>query len=149
VGRVIADRWNVPYRDTDEDVEARAGKEVSVIFIDDGEETFRTYEREAVRTAVAEHRGVLALGGGAVLDQRNRDLLHGLFVVFLDVDLNDAVTRVGLARERPWLLPSPRAHLRWLLDQRRPIYLSTASVVVSTTQRTPEEIADDIEALRK
>src|SRR5260370_34295142 len=65
VGQLVAARLAVPFRDTDTDVAHRAGKPVLDIFVDDGEEAFRALEREAVAAALAEHPGVLALGGGA------------------------------------------------------------------------------------
>ena len=71
--RCSRDRWGLPVRDTDHDVEAAAGKPISDIFVDDGEARFRALERAAVVAALAEHDGVLALGGGAVLDAGTRD----------------------------------------------------------------------------
>ena len=62
VGRLLAQRLGVTFRDTDEDIEATAGMPVSDIFVESGEETFRELERAAVRRALAEHDGVLALG---------------------------------------------------------------------------------------
>ena len=89
-----------PARDTDADVEAAEGRTISDIFVDSGEARFRELERAAVTDALAEHHGVLALGGGAVLDPVTRDLLHGHPVVFLRVGLSDAV-EAGRARQRP------------------------------------------------
>ncbi|MCA1822798.1 MAG: shikimate kinase, partial [Frankia sp.] len=81
VGALVAARLSVAFRDTDDDVVAALGKPVADIFVDDGEEAFRTAERAAVVRALAEHDGVLALGGGAVLDERTRADLRGLPVV--------------------------------------------------------------------
>src|SRR5260370_34242687 len=72
VGQLVAARLAVPFRDTDTDVAHRAGKPGLDIFVDDGEEAFRALEREAVAAALAEHPGVLALGGGAVPAQPTR-----------------------------------------------------------------------------
>src|SRR3954447_26250031 len=91
VGKALAVRLATSFRDTDEDVEAVAGKPVGEIFVDDGEERFRELEREAVRLALAEHEGVLAVGGGAVLAAETRELLAGHTVVYLEVGLSDAV----------------------------------------------------------
>src|SRR5690625_7789320 len=65
VGRLLADVWDVTYADTDTDVEAREGTSIPDVFLDHGEDYFRAREREAVQRALAEHDGVLALGGGA------------------------------------------------------------------------------------
>ncbi len=108
------------YRDTDADIEQRAGKPIPEIFIDDGEPHFRDLERAAVRAALAGHDGVLSLGGGAVLDDGTRALLAGLPVVFLDVSLHDAVHRVGLDAPRPLLAVNPRQRWRELMDAAPP-----------------------------
>ena len=141
VGRVLAERLAVGYRDTDDDIEAGAGKPIPDIFIDDGEPHFRALERDAVRAAVAEHGGVLSLGGGAVMDDGTRALLAGLPVVFLDVSLHDAVHRVGLDAPRPLLAVNPRQRWRELMEQRRPLYTEVARAVVSTAERTPQDVA--------
>lgn len=101
VGELLADRLGTTYRDTDADVVAAAGKSIAEIFFDEGEERFRSLERRAVRDAVAEHPGVLALGGGAVLDGTTRGLLAGHRVVYLSMDVDEAVRRVGLNTARP------------------------------------------------
>src|SRR4051812_46826159 len=97
VGRLLAERWNVAFRDTDHDVEEVAGKPVADIFVNDGEPRFRELEKAAVASALQEHDGVLALGGGAVLDSDTRALLADATVVALTVGLSDAAMRVGLA----------------------------------------------------
>lgn len=145
VARVLAQRWAVGVRDTDEDVERAAGKPVSDIFVDDGEAAFRALEADAVAQALAEHDGVLSLGGGAVLDPATRERLAGHPVVFLRVGLSDAVKRVGLGSGRPLLLGNVRARIKQLLEERTPIYESVATVVVDTDGRTPDEVADDID----
>jgi shikimate kinase len=132
-------------RDTDADVEATAGKPVSEIFVDEGEEHFRLLEKEAVASALTSHQGVLSLGGGAVLDEDTQTLLKGHLVVFLRVGLSDAVKRVGLGTARPLLLGNVRGRVKQLLDERTPIYESVATHVVDTDGRTPEQVADDIE----
>ena len=144
VGTRLADRLSVGFRDTDADVEAVAGKPVSEIFIDDGEPRFRELERAAVRTALAEHDGVLALGGGAVLDDGTQALLAEHMVVYLEVGLSDAVKRVGLASARPLLVLNPRSRLRRLLEERLPVYERLGTVTVATGGRDPDEIVDQI-----
>jgi shikimate kinase len=145
VGRVLAGRWGVGVRDTDADVEASAGKPVSEIFVDDGEETFRALERAAVAAALESHDGVLSLGGGAVLDPDTQLLLEDHTVVFLRVGLADAVKRVGLGSARPLLLGNVRGRVKQLLEERAPVYEAVATLVVDTDGRTPEQVADDIE----
>ena len=146
VGALLAGRWGLSVRDTDQDVEAAAGREISEIFVDDGEEHFRALERGAVRTALAEHEGVLALGGGAVLDPGTQELLQSHQVVFLEVGLSDAVKRVGLGVGRPLLLGNVRSRVKALLDERAPIYRSVATVVVDTDGKSAEQVADEVAA---
>ncbi|WP_432105588.1 3-dehydroquinate synthase [Streptomyces sp. bgisy091] len=144
VGELLAERLGTTYRDTDADVVATAGKAISEIFFDEGEERFRSLERQAVRDAVEQHTGVLALGGGAVLDGETRALLAGRRVVYLSMDVDEAVRRVGLNTARPLLAVNPRRQWRELMDARRPLYEEVAAVTVATDERTPEEVAQAI-----
>jgi shikimate kinase len=144
VADLVGSRLGKPVRDTDHDVEAATGRTISEIFVDDGEAAFRDLEREAVAAALATHDGVLALGGGAVLDPHTRQLLAGHDVVFLRVGLSDAVKRVGLGTARPLLLGNVRGRIKALLDERTPVYESVATLVVDTDGREPDEIADEI-----
>jgi shikimate kinase len=144
IGELIAARVGVPFRDTDADIERIAGKSISDIFLIDGEARFRLLERQAVADALATCTGVLAVGGGAVIAEETRRRLAGHTVVFLSVELSDAVGRVGLAASRPLLAINPRAHLKFLLDQRRPLYREVATVTVLTDARAPEDIADEV-----
>lgn len=132
VGRILAEKWGVGFRDTDHDVEAADGRSVSDIFVDSGEAAFRALERAAVEAALADHDGVLALGGGAVLDASTRERLEGHRVVFLRVGLSDAAQRVGLGVSRPLLLGNVRGRIKQLIDERTPVYESVATHVVDT-----------------
>jgi shikimate kinase len=145
VGELLAARLGTRYRDTDRDIVETAGKEISDIFFDDGEPHFRGLEREAVRVALAEHTGVLALGGGAVLDASTRELLAGLPVVFLSMEVAEAVRRTGLNVARPLLaVVNPRQQWKQLMEERRHFYTEVARAVVATDERTPEEVADAV-----
>ncbi|QFG25904.1 shikimate kinase [Actinomadura sp. WMMB 499] len=144
IGTALAERLGVALRDTDADAEAAAGKPIGEIFIDDGEERFRELERAAVAAALAEHDGVLALGGGAVLAAQTRELLAGHTVVYLRVGLGEAVKRVGLAAARPLLVLNPRSQMRKLLEERLPIYERLGTLHVDTDGREPAEIVEEI-----
>jgi shikimate kinase len=146
VGRLVADRLGVPFVDTDDEVVRLAGKSVPDIFVDDGEPAFRALEASAVAGALADTDGVVALGGGAVLDPETRQLLSGLRVVFLDVEVKDAAFRVGFNRDRPLLLGNPRAQWLRLMEKRRPVYSEVATLTVHTDGRTPDEVAADVVA---
>ncbi|HEY5183744.1 MAG TPA: shikimate kinase [Actinomycetes bacterium] len=144
VGRLVAERLGVGFRDTDADVEAAAGRSISDIFVDDGEGAFRVLERQTVAEALASHDGVLAVGGGAVLDETTQTALAGRRVVFLDVGIKDAASRVGFNRDRPLLLGNPRAQWVKLMEVRRPVYERVATATVLTDGRAPQDIAEEI-----
>ncbi|ROT26575.1 shikimate kinase [Micromonospora sp. HM5-17] len=145
-GLAVAKELGVDFRDTDSDIEATVGKSIPEIFVDDGEEHFRALERAAVATALGSFDGVLALGGGAILAEETRAALAGHRVIYLSVELPDAVRRVGLGTGRPLLALNPRATLKHLLDQRRPLYAEVATWTVVTDGRTPEQVAEEIVA---
>ena len=147
VGGLVAAALGCAFLDTDHLVEAEAGKPVAEIFVDDGEEHFRELEQAAVARALASHEGVLALGGGAVLDERTRSLLVDHNVVFLQVGLSDAASRVGLGVSRPLLLGNVRGRIKQLLDERTPIYASVARHRVATDGLSAVEVADRVLAL--
>jgi shikimate kinase len=144
VGQKVAAAMELDFRDTDADIVAAAGKPIPDIFVDDGEPVFRTFELAAVSVALESFDGVLALGGGAILAEQTRERLRGHTVVYLSVELSDAATRVGLSGGRPLLAMNPRATLKYLLDQRRPLYQEVATITVVTDGRSPEEIADEV-----
>ena len=147
VGQLLAYGLGAAFRDTDDDVATCAGRSVSDIFVVDGEATFRRLERDAVAAALVEHDGVLALGGGAVLDPMTRDRLLEHRVVYLETGLASAAQRVGLGASRPVLVDNPRARLRELLEARRGLYESVATWTVSTDDRAAADVADEIARL--
>lgn len=163
VGTLLAAHLGVGFADTDALVEAVAGKPVGDIFVTDGEPEFRRLEREAVAAALAGADqmsvgspsgqpdaagvGVVALGGGAVMDDQTQAHLAGRRVVYLETGFAQLAKRVGLDRARPLLIgTNPRAQLKALLEQRLPVYDKLAWLTVSTDDREPAEIAADIAA---
>lgn len=142
--RAVAERLGVASRDTDDDVEAATGTTIGDLFVERGEEHFRELEKTAVAAALHQHDGVLAVGGGAVLDAGTREALKQCTVVFLDVGIKDAALRIGLNRDRPLLLGNPRAQWIRLMEQRRPLYEDVAAVTVATDGRTVDEVADEV-----
>lgn len=140
VGQLLAERLGVTYRDTDDDIVAAEGRTIAEIFVDEGEPAFRAVEKRSVSRALAEHDGVLALGGGAILDEDTRGLLAGHRVVYLSMDVEEAVKRTGLNVARPLLAVNPRKQWRELMEARRHLYEEVATAVVPTDGRTPEEV---------
>jgi shikimate kinase len=145
IGQLLAGRLGVTLRDTDADVEARAGKTITEIFTEDGEPAFRDLERQAVEAALAEHTGVLALGGGAILAESTRAALRGHRVAFLNVGMAEGVRRTGLSNARPLLSGvNPRATFKALLDARLPLYREVATFEVDTNSNDPELAAAEV-----
>ncbi|MEV0256687.1 shikimate kinase [Streptomyces sp. NPDC050732] len=144
VGELLAERLGVTFRDTDADIVAAQGREISDIFVDEGEPYFRGLEKAAVAHALAAHDGVLALGGGAILDGTTRALLGAHPVVYLSMDVEEAVKRTGLNQARPLLAVNPRKQWRELMDARRQLYAEVARAVVATDGRTPDEVAQAV-----
>lgn len=142
VANEIATRLGLAVRDTDQDVEASQGVSVQDIFIDEGEAHFRALEESAVVAALAEHDGVLSLGGGAVLSAATRAALQGHLVIFLDVGLASAVRRVGMNSGRPLLLGNVRTQLKNLMDQRRVLYRDVAQHTIDTDELDAAQVAD-------
>ena len=144
VGRLLAAHLGLDARDTDDDIERESGRTIADIFLEDGEAHFRELESRAVRAALVDSDGVLAVGGGAVLDADVRRILTGHQVVFLDVTITGAAPRIGFNRDRPLLLGNPRAQWVRLMDARRPFYAEVASITVHTDGRTPDEVVAEI-----
>ncbi|MDX3526169.1 shikimate kinase [Streptomyces sp. ID05-39B] len=144
VGQQLADRLGVAYRDTDDDIVAAEGRSIADIFVEEGEPAFRAVEKAAVLRALAGHDGVLALGGGSILDEETRGLLAGQRVVYLSMDVEEAVKRTGLNAARPLLAVNPRKQWRELMEARRHLYESVATAVVPTDGRTPEEVTQAV-----
>jgi shikimate kinase len=144
VGALLADRLGVDLRETDADVERAEGKPVLEIFLDSGEPRFRELERAAVSHALREHDGVLALGGGAVLDAATRRLLAEQPTAWLRVGPAQAARRSGLDAPRPAGVGNVRSRLVTLLSETAPLYAESARAVVDTDSRTPDEVADAV-----
>lgn len=145
IGRRLAERWGVRFRDTDLDIERSTGRSISDLFVEQGEEHFRTLERQAVTTALAEHQGVLAIGGGAVMSEQVRQALGGHRVVSLDVGLAAAMQRLQMNRSRPLLVGNVRGRWQELADERRPLYVEVATASVLTDGLTINQAVDAVE----
>jgi shikimate kinase len=144
VGRLVADKLGVSFRDFDDDLQKECGLPAGELVVQLGREKFGELECRLIGSVLADHSGVLALGGGTPLNPAVQDQLKPFHVVFLDVELEELLRREGLVPLHPWLLPNPRAYLRQLLGQRRPIYEAVSDLVVPTTGRSAEEVAAEV-----
>ena len=145
VGKALAKKLSLNFLDSDKVVEEKSGKSISEIFITDGEPAFREMERAAVIDLIENQDGVIALGGGSVMDlEVSKRLLPMANVVFLDVSISNAAPRVGFNRDRPLLLGNPRQQWIALMEKRRSTYEALAKTRVSTDNKKPVEVVEEI-----
>ncbi|WP_083649977.1 shikimate kinase [Amycolatopsis sp. CB00013] len=143
VGPALAARLGLAFRDSDDDIVASAGKPITDIFAEEGELAFRALEEEMVAKALAEHEGVLSLGGGAPITPGTRERLAGHTVIFLNVGMAAGVQRAGLSTARPLLAGvNPRATYKALLDARLPVYREVATFEIETDRLTADEVVE-------
>lgn len=145
VGKALAKKLSLNFLDSDKVVEEKSGKSIPEIFIIDGEPAFREMERAAVIDLIENQDGVIALGGGSVMDlEVSKRLLPMANVVFLDVSISNAAPRVGFNRDRPLLLGNPRQQWITLMEKRRSTYEALAKARVSTDNKKPVEVVEEI-----
>ncbi len=147
-GRRLAKILVLPFADSDDLVEAATGRCVGDIFAESGEPAFRAAESSAIRAALVDFDGVLALGGGALTVSSTRDALSscGVPVVLLEAPIPTLVARVGDGTTRPLLSGDPSGRLVALAEQRRPVYADLAGLRIDTTHRNPGQVASLIAA---
>lgn len=145
IGRKLAKELGVELFDTDAGIEEETGRTIPEIFAEDGEPEFRRIEEQVVRRAILAERGVVSLGGGAVLSAATRELLRGRTVVYLEISVAEGLRRTGAATHRPLLVgDDPAAKYRELMRRRRPLYREVASVRVRTDGRSPGRVVRNI-----
>jgi shikimate kinase len=148
VGVALAAHLQWPFTDTDALIELKESKKITDLFVDNGEEYFRSVEFEVLQEVLNEDSVVISLGGGAPISSKAQDVLQASksMIVFLDVSLATAAPRVGFNRDRPLLLGNPRAQWQALSDQRRPIYEKLATQSIKVDDMTVDEIIAIIES---
>jgi shikimate kinase len=131
VGRALAQHLQVPFTDLDDRIEAAEGRAISDIFAHDGEPAFRDIEHRELGLALSGD-GVLALGGGAYVQPRNRELLRGrATVIWLDVPFERALRRVSGAGHRP--LAKDPVRFAELYEARREAYAQADHAIPITS----------------
>jgi shikimate kinase len=139
IGRRLAARLNLPFFDSDQEIEAAAGESIEEIFANRGERVFRDGERRVIARLLAQPVHVLATGGGAFMDPATRQLIGERGVsLWLRADLDVLISRVSRRNNRPLLKSgNARAILGALIEQRHPVY-AEADVVVDSGEGSPE-----------
>jgi len=145
IGRRLAKALGVEMLDTDAAIERRTGRKIADIFAADGEKEFRRIEEQVVCAALAEHDGIVALGGGAVTSSGVRAALAGHTVIFLEISAAEGIRRTGGNTVRPLLAGPDRAEkFRSLMAQRVPLYRRVATMRVNTNRRNPGAVVRHI-----
>lgn len=145
IGRRLAKALGVGLLDTDVAIEQRTGRSIADIFATDGEQEFRRIEEDVVRAALADHDGVLSLGGGAATSPGVRAALAGHTVVYLEISAAEGVRRTGGNTVRPLLAGPDRAEkYRALMAKRAPLYRRVATMRVDTNRRNPGAVVRHI-----
>jgi shikimate kinase/3-dehydroquinate synthase len=146
VGRSVAARLGRPFIDTDTLIEGRAGRPVSEIFAEEGEEAFRRLEADVVAAASAQDGVVIATGGGVVLNRENMARLRRTgVIVALRADPEAILARVGAGCDRPLLGTDPGARVRRLLEERDDLY-QDADLTLDTTVLSVEDVSSRVVA---
>lgn len=152
VGRLLAQRLGWESIDSDDAVEAQAGKAIAAIFADEGEPAFRDLEERVVADLAGRERAVVSLGGGAVLREATRERLAAAGpVVWLTAPAEVLAQRIAAdassGDRRPSLTGlSGLEEVERVLAEREPIYQECATVAVEADGRTPKAIAEEIAA---
>jgi len=151
VARIVAARLGRPWRDSDREIEARAGRSIAAIFAESGEPAFRDWEERTVAELTVECPGaVLATGGGAVLREVNRRRLRDFgFVVWLTAHPSELARRLkadgrGLAARPALTAAGALDEIAQVLEARSPIYREMADAVIETEERGPDDVAGSI-----
>lgn len=147
IGRRLADRLGMPFVDADTEIETAAGKSITEIFAEHGEDYFRDGERRVIARLLEEGGKVLATGGGALMSEPTRVLIAERGVsIWLKAALPVLMERVRRRSNRPLLkTEDPEATLRALIELRYPVY-TLANVTVESRDVPHEVILDEIVA---
>jgi len=149
IGRRLAARLNLPFFDSDHEIEMAAGESIEEIFANRGERVFRDGERRVIARLLAQPVHVLATGGGAFMDEMTRAVIERRGVsLWLRADLDVLVSRVSRRSDRPLLkVGDARMVLGELIEQRYPVY-AEANVMIESGEGPPEStVARAIAAL--
>ncbi|OFT20882.1 shikimate kinase [Dermabacter sp. HMSC08H10] len=142
VGTRVANRLGLAFVDSDREIEREAARSIPEIFASEGEQYFRALEERVIARLLAEHEGILALGGGAVTSPATRERLRDRLVVRLLLDADHARERIGSGMGRP-VLAGDDPHARWIQvsKEREPLFAQVAVWALDTVEASPDELA--------
>jgi len=148
VGRNLAYLLDKEFVDSDHELESRCGADIPWIFDIEGEQGFRRRETAVLEDLSSKENVVIATGGGAILEPRNRQILKKTGrVVYLTASLDVLFSRVMKDSTRPLLqVENPRQVYREIFHQREPLYRETAELIVSGDKSLlPMDVAKQIQ----
>ena len=144
VGKHLAQKLGYNFLDTDPLIEQCAGKPISTIFVEDGEETFRDIEQQVLAQVASHTRLVVATGGGIVIRSLNWSHLHDGIVIWIDVPIETLHDRLKTASEPRPLLQTidPLQTLNDIYSKRRDRYAQADISIMVSADETPEAVCD-------
>lgn len=146
IGRLLASALNMPFHDSDREIEFVTGADIPWIFDVEGEQGFRIREARMIDTLTQREGIILATGGGAILAPESRHNLHTRgTVVYLRASVAQQLERTGKDKNRPLLqTENPLAKIKELIKIREPLYRETAHVTIDTSRRSPRSVSTEI-----
>ena len=146
IGRLLATALNMPFHDSDREIEFVTGADIPWIFDVEGEQGFRIREARMIDTLSQREGIILATGGGAILAPESRRNLHSRgTVVYLRASVAQQLERTGKDKNRPLLqTENPLAKIKELIKIREPLYRETAHVTIDTSRRSPRSVITEI-----
>ena len=143
VGKIIAENLGREFVDMDAVIEAREGMSINRIFKTRGETYFRKLESELCVDLGAKENLVIATGGGALVSAQNRAAFSQAMIVCLDASVDEIISRVGRAKNRPMIAGDAQRRIVELLETRRAAYAQIENHV-DTTDKNVDQVAKDV-----
>lgn len=146
IGLKLANRLNLDFVDTDQQVEDRAGAEISWIFDIEGESGFRIREEEVLKEVCLNDEIVISTGGGIIIEKNNRKLIsESGVVIYLEVSIQTQLERTLMDKSRPLLDSKDKEQtLKNLKKQRTPLYEEIANITIKAGDRSNNQVVEEI-----
>ena len=146
IGRSLAKKLNLRFVDADQEIEARTGASIPLIFEIEGEASFRQREADVIRDLTAQQGIVLATGGGAVLNEASRQFLRERgTVIYLRASVASILQRTSHDKNRPLLQTAdPRAKIEALSLERAPLYQEVAHIIIEIGRPNVHSVVHNI-----
>jgi shikimate kinase len=144
IGKELSLFLNLPVIDSDEEISRMTGKTITEIFDVEGEAAFRLLETECLRDLPVEE-SIITTGGGIILQEENRNWMreNGV-VVLLAASPKEILKRLEGDKTRPLLKNDKQTKVAKILDERMPLYLNAADIIIETSNRSVEAIVEEL-----